>query len=494
MNRKQQPRGRRAARSVMMLTAAVTVLTLLLFFGCNWLATALEERYALSADLSFNAMTLQSAVTEDTLKGLDRPIEMYLLTTATSDTFGDSVLLRSDLRTILERYRALSPMLTLREESLLSAPTWATRFSDMLNGQSVTTDCVIVCCPRTERAKMLTSDDFLRLQYDLDSQTFVVSAYAVEKALTEAIVYVSSDETPSVQLLTGHGELSAAETDVLEAHLAEAGYQAVRVTLHDGASLSSAQPLMILCPQFDLSAAELEWLNAYLDGGGGLIFATSYTDPAELPNFHSLLRGYGLELSQGIVVADGADKTSYYGDSPATLLPYMQATPETQELLGSGQDILLMPGVRAVTISEERDTSVYAESLLKSGSAYLREYSDGMETLDRQPSDPSGVFDLAALARRYAEDQAMGTVVVIGNAAMFTEDWIYQNTYQDAFLRAMLKALGTQQPPSLDISVKSAARSGLRLSSLSWAVWAAVLLPVLVLIAGLAVLLPRRHL
>ena len=117
-----------------------------------------------------------------------------------------------------------------------------------------------------------------------------------------------------------------------------------------------------------------------------------------------------------------------------------------------------------------------------------------METLDLQPSDPSGVFDLAALARRYAEDQTMGTVVVIGNAAMFTEDWIYQNTYQDAFLRAMLKALGTQQPPSLDISVKSAARSGLRLSSLSWAVWAAVLLPVLVLIAGLAVLLPRRHL
>ncbi len=493
MNGKWHKTSRRG-RSVILTTAILTVLTVLIFIGCNWLATALEDRFALSADLSFNAMTLQSAVTRDTLRNLDRPIEMYLLTAATSDTFGDSVLLRSDLRTILERYRALSPKLTFREESLISAPTWSTRFSKQLNGESVTADSVILYCRDTDRARLLTADDFLRLQYDLDSQTFAVSAYAIEKALTEGIVYVSSDETPVVQLLTGHGELTAAETDTLEKHLAAAGYQTVRVSLHDTDELNPAQPLMVLCPQFDLTSDEAEWTRAYLNDGGGMLYITAYTDPPGLRNFGALLGSYGLGIRSGIVVASGSDQTSYYGDSPATLLPYMQAAPETQELLGSGQDILLMPGVRALTVSEERDTDVYTQSLLKSGEAYLRHYEDGLETLEKQPGDETGYFDLAVLARRYDDEKAKGTVIAVGNAAMFTEEWIYENTYQDAFLRALLRGLGTSQPVSLDISLKSASRAGLGLTSLTWAVWAAALLPLLVLIAALAILLPRRHL
>ena len=297
-----------------------------------------------------------------------------------------------------------------------------------------------------------------------------------------------------MQILTGHGELGQADTNVLEQHLNDAGYQVSRISLHGAESLSPKQPLLVLCPQFDLTEQELGWLQGWLNDGGGLLYITSYNSPTDLSRFNDLLRAYGLAVRPGIVVASGTDKTSYYNDSTVTHLPYMQAAPETQELLGSGQDILLMPGVRAVTISEDRDTDIYAESLLKSGDAYLRAYEDGLETLDRQEGDETGYFDLAALARRYDEDQARGTVIVVGNAEMFTEEWIYENTYQDAFLRVLLKALGTEQPVSLDIAVKSAVRSGLSLGSLDWAVWLSALLPLLIAVAALIILLPRRHL
>ena len=485
-----KPRGR---RGILAMTLALTLAVIVLFVGVNWLATALEKRYALSVDLSFNALTLQSAVTEETLKALDQPVSVYMLTTSAGDTVGGSVILRADLRTILERYRSLSPQISLYEENLLSAPTWSTRFSDLLNGESVTEDCVILYCEATRRARMLTADDFLRRQFDLDSQTFIVSAYAIEKALTEGIVYVSSAETPVAQVLTGHGELPEADTATLEAHLNDAGYQVRRVSLHGADSLDAVQPLLILCPQFDMTEEELSWLRAYLDAGGGVLYAVSYQSPTELPRFNALLSGYGLSILPGIVVANGDDPTSYFNDSPVTLLPYMQAAPETQELLGSGQDILVMPGTRAVAVSEARNIDIYTESLLKSGSAYLRGYEDGLETLDRQPDDPEGTFDLAALARKYDGERALGTVILVGNEAMFTEEWIYENTYQDAFLRALLKGLGTARPVSLDISVKSAARAGLGMASLDWAVWAAALLPALTLIVALIVLLPRRH-
>ena len=106
----------------------------------------------------------------------------------------------------------------------------------------------------------------------------------------------------------------------------------------------------------------------------------------------------------------------------------------------------------------------------------------------------TGYFNLAALARRYDDEKARGTVIVIGSASMFTEAWIYENTYQDAFLRMRFRALGTKTPASLDISTKSAVRAGLSLGSLSWAVWVSALLPLLVLILALVILLPRRHL
>ena len=484
----------RKKRSIAVTAAVLMIVAVLLFIGCNWLATALETRYALSSDLSFNALTLQSAVTKDALKALAQPIDLYLLTTATADMFGDSVLLRSDLRTILERYRSLSPMIDLQEESLLRTPIWAKRFSEQLNTETITQDCVVIYCEDTNRARMLTAEDFLRRQYDLDSGSLVVTGYAIEKALTEAIVYVSSPETPTVQILTGHGELDASETQVLEEHLADAGYQPIWVSLHDEAGLDKEQPLLVMCPRFDLTETELDWLRNYLNAGGGLMYMASYNCPVDLPRFNKLLGEFGLSVCPGIVVATGTDQTSYYNESTVTLLPYMQAVPETYELLSNSQDILLMPGSRAVEISEERDTDIYAESLLKSGEAYLRTFEDGTESLDRQEGDVTGYFNLAALARRYDDEKARGTVIVIGSASMFTEAWIYENTYQDAFLRMLFRALGTKTPASLDISTKSAVRSGLCLGSLSWAVWVSALLPLLVLILALVILLPRRHL
>ena len=355
--------GHKKRRGAILLTAGLTAVMVLIFIGVNLLATVLENRYALNADLSFNALTLQSAVTEETLGALPHPVDIYLMTTGSSDTMGDSVILRRDMETVLERYRSRSDRLRFETVSLLANPTWATRYADRLNGETVTQDCVLLVCEETGRARMLTADDFLRLQYDLDSQAFVVTGYAIEQALTEGLISVSSDVTPVVQVLTGHGERDAGETDVLESHLAAAGYQVRRVSLHGADSLDSENPLLILSPRFDLGAQELDWLRDYLRQGGGILYTVNYERAVRLPNFDALLKEYGLTVEGGIVVATGEDATSYLNDSRATLLPYMQAVPETEALLRAGQDILLMPGSRAITVSDERSADIYAEAV-----------------------------------------------------------------------------------------------------------------------------------
>ena len=483
----------RKPSAVFTATVILSVIVLLSVFGLNIIAASVEKRYALSADLSFNALTLQSAVTEENLQALDRTVEIIFLTSSNRDTFGDSVILRNDLRTILVRYQHLSRFISYREESLFQNPLLASKYASKLNSENITEDCLILLCESTDRARMLTANDFIQYQYDLDNQAFIVSAYTIEKSLTEGIIYVSSSQIPHVQFLSGHGELNTSETSVLEKHLNSAGYQAERISLHSEKSLDTSSPLFILCPRFDLSEDELSWLRYFHQEGGSIFYACSYDSPVNLTRFNLLLYDWGISFRSGIVVATGDDQTSYFNDSRTTLLPYMQASPETQALLGSGQDILLIPGSRAVDVSSQRDTDIFAESILKSGEAYIRRFEDGTESLERQDGDETGRFDLAVLARRYDGETPKGTVIAIGNASMFTEEWIYENTYQDAFLRMLLRSLSTLQPVSLDIDVKSAVRPILSVGSLLPAVIIACIFPLIVLLAALIILLPRRH-
>ena len=482
----------RTKTGIIAQTAVLSVIVILIFIGANLLATSLEKRHSLNADLSFNALTTQSSITEAELAGLQQEIDIYFFVTGAGDTLGDTVILRKDIETILNRYSSLSTKIRIHQENIVVNPLWSTRFSDMLNGAAVSEDSVLVVCDANQRARLLTGDDFLRYQYDLDSQAFLVSAYSIEKSLTEAIAYVSNDETPMVRILTGHGELSEAESATLVSHLNDAGYQAERILLHS--ELETDIPLIILCPQFDLSEQELLLLREFTANGGSILYICGYADRVTLPRFNALLADYGVSVLPGVVVASEKDPTGYYNDSQVSLLPYMQATPETQELLANGQEILLMPGARAIAISGDRDDDIYTESLLKSAEGWIRHYEDGIETLDRQEGDEEGSFDLAVLARRYHENGAGGTLIAVGSSAMFTEEWIYENTYQDAFLRVLLRAISTVRPISLDIALKPAARPGLTIGSLSWAAAAACALPLLVLLAAFIILWPRRHL
>ena len=83
---------------------------------------------------------------------------------------------------------------------------------------------------------------------------------------------------------------------------------------------------------------------------------------------------------------------------------------------------------------------------------------------------------------------------IAGNSSIFTDSWIFSNTYSTEFLLQILKTLQGKQPISLDIVQKTAVRGSLSLGSLMVPALIALLLPMLALIAALIVLLPRKNL
>ncbi len=463
--------------------ALLTVLVLLALILLCAAGDAAEKKYALQTDFSFNGATTQSAATREALSGIGRDVHIYIISSAGK---ADSTLL-----SLLNRYTALNAHITCSEESLASNPTLLTRFEGMLGSDPVTADCLIVHCAETGRARRITQDDFPVFDYETESGFYMVSGINYEKPLTEAIVYVAQDEPVTLQLLRGHQELSGDALEEISGFLTGANYCLKSLDL-SSEEPDPAFPVLILCPQWDLTEKELSRLTAFADAGGDFLILSDYADPADLPNYSALLLDYGVRLLPGLVMADTEETDAYYDEFPAYLTPRYAQNTLTEPLLSGGKTRLLMPGSRALQLPEITHSALRVEPLVYSGRGYVRDYTaSAPDSAEKQEGDPSGYFTLAVLSTRVKTN--VSRAVIIGNSLMFTDVWIRNNTHSEDFLLRCLETLQGSLPVSLSIPAKPL-REGLSLSSLTGA-WILAFVPAaLTLAAALVVLLRRKKL
>ena len=464
------------------LTACVVILVMLLAA----LLDGLEQRFALQMDFSFNGATTQGEITRNALAQLEKDVKIYAVVPASG---GDK-----DLLSLLNRYDAASSRVTVTEENLLKNPVLQSRFTDAAGTRSVTDDCLIVHCPETGLSRVLTDDDYIYRSYNMETGYFDQTLISYEKAVTEAILYVTQESVPTIQILSGHRELTQSETEFLEQTLTDANYRVVRVNLAAGDELNPEDPLMVLSPQYDLTEEELNQLMDFARAGGDFFVTAEYDDPLNLENYNALLRAYGIEAYPGLVVAKESDRESYYADYPVILMPSMQETDVTRSLISAGETILLVTQSRAFRVSDWQPDGVMAYPLLMTGEAYLRESVSGDDTAEQQPGDPEGKFAVSMWSDQLFENGAVSHMFVLGDSNVFTDYWMQLNTSSTAFLLQMIHALQEKEPVSLDIIPKPAQRESLNLGGITPAVIVIVMLPLLVLLGALLVLLPRKNL
>ena len=464
------------------LTAAVVLLALLI----GALADGLENRFALRIDCSFNGATTQGETTNRILAQLDKKVHIYAVI---PEEGGNATLL-----SLLERYAAETPYLTFSRESIMQNPVLLNQFSDAAGENAVSTDCLIISCPETGRARIIDEDDYYVYSYNPETGYFDAAGFTYEESLTEAVVYVSQDELPRIQMLTGHGELNETDTANLESTLISGNYLVERVNLQSGGELDPDSLLMILSPQYDLNGMEMENIQAFARQGGNFFIISQYSDPLNLENYNALLRSYGIACYPGLVIAKESAVGSYYSDSPVYLMPYMQETDMTRNLVAAGQDILLLGGARAFYQTQDAATGIQITPLLLTGDAYIRNYMDGISLSDQQAGDEEGVFALSLWSEKMYEDGTLSRLFILGNATVFTDYWVQNNTDSNVFLLQMVRSLQEADPVDLDIAPKNALRDYLTLGNITPAVVVTIMLPLLVLLGAALVLLPRKNL
>ena len=466
--------------SVLMLVMVLTALIVL-----NAGVYALEKKKGWRIDLSFNGITSQSAETAQVLEKLKDPVEIYALFRKGDE---DALLLE-----LLDRYAASCDRITWKQIDPALNPALLNRFST--DSVAPVSDDLIVYCEKTNRFRVLGPDDYVSVGMDTGTGEYTYTGWTYERSITAAIAYVTKERVPRAVVLQGHGEMDSDTLQYFRGLLEANQYEVVFEDLTGAAFVPDPEDLLIFfSPVRDLTEPELKKLMDFAAKGGSFLFTCDYTDPLEgMPNYAALLRSYGFNPLDGIVIADTADADTYYNGNQVWLLPEMCSTDVTIDLITSGANHLLLPGARAFAEPEESDRNLTEAVVLRSGvTSYRKVLTVETTGIEKTDGDEQSAFPLALEARRVTTEGYISRAFIIGCSAALADQQLYAMTDSQQVTIRVMEFLLKTDASDLQIAPKEATRPALGTGSTNLGSVLLVALPLTVLFAAILILGPRR--
>jgi ABC-type uncharacterized transport system involved in gliding motility auxiliary subunit len=173
--------------------------------------------------------------------------------------------------------------------------------------------------PDLVKAKKISQNGTVLVNYNNVESRFLI---ADELSVTNALLKAVRNENIILYMVTGHEELSCAETtqeglSELCAKLETQNYEVRSLDLTKTKEVpSDASAVMIFGPVTGFLASEVEQLEKYLAVGGSLFLGLAPAFKAEIyDNLTNLAKPYGLKLGKDVVI----DRTSTVQGSEATI-------------------------------------------------------------------------------------------------------------------------------------------------------------------------------
>lgn len=507
----QSAEDRRARARLFLVANAALLASIVLML--NYLAFRHYERW----DWTEQSIFTLSDRSERVLEQLARPIEIWVLLSQAEPE-------SAELRNLLERYRAASPQVTLRYVDPHRDPgaydEVVRRFRlghaerETREGVVATSDVAVVVAIG-ERHWAVGRDDLVRRRVmPEDDEAGIELNVEAERAITGAIVQVTTGRPTKVCFTTGHGELALEEG---AAGLAELAAELRRENLGH-ASIAPREPIPSDCdaiavvgPQLAFDAPEAERLRDYVRGGGNLLLAVDpVLDPDQrrvLPTgLEGMLRDFGIRLDASVVVephpaflpaGPGHPVVLYlaadFGEHPVTA-PFRP--------MGAG---LLVSEARSVRPLGEAAQVLVRASDRSFAETQVRALIDG----DGQPGADGipGPASLAVATRVELLGETApsgdepeertprgGRVVVLGDATMLTSELLgHPSVVNRAFAGAVLGWL-TEREALISIPPRTVTRPGLPTEDdvMNLFFRVVVLIPLAFVFLGIAVWWNRR--
>lgn len=357
------------------------------------------------------------SLTEETitmLENLEDSITFYYLAPA-----GEGVDMFDK---ILSQYVKYGNHVKLVTKDPVTNPKFASRYTE----ESVEQYSIIVVNETNGRSRYVPYSDMLITEYGVDYTTYQyyseVTGLDMEGQLNSAIGYVTSENLPTLYAATGHG-MQVLGTDVISM-LEKANIQVKSgddsLDLMTTTELpEDCDVLLIQTPETDFTESEVALLTDFMDNGGNLIFVVSYLN-VEHPNFLSLLKSYGVKLSEGLLLEESS---RYYMQAPYILLPTTVSHDITENI--SGSKYIVAQHASALLFSEDAKEHLNQQAFLTTSSKAYEKKLDS-QTLYCEDGDNTGAFNLGV----YVEDtNTNAEMVVFSGYYIFNEAYANNSTF-----------------------------------------------------------------
>lgn len=482
------------------MATLLSVVFIAIIVAVNIIVTALTQRFP-SMDIDLTAQKLHSLSdqAQEIAKGITADTEIYLV--GKEDAYRKDLLYAnygfqySQVANLAERLQEANSHIKVEFVDPDTSPTLMAEYAD----ESLTNGMVLV---RTEkRHKILSVYDLFDMQQDQmtgGAQTYTKA----DSALAGALELVNLEKVPVLTVCTGHGELLYSEnlgvfTDLMESQ--NFSVQEVDILTED--IPADTQVLMIPTPSNDYTQEEIQKVQDFLNNPEReepvAVLATCHPTQRELPRLTGFLEEWGIEVHQGVVAESDA------GRMAAANASYVLVDPAGGTALdGNSYNRLLAPSSAPLSFAFDSNGDITTRALWETGnSAYIITES----TTQAEAENPeTAQWAVAAMATKTLEvngKESLRHVIVFGSSYVFTDSFLEATAFgnRDYITDLLQYAAGaddsavTVQASAVQTNVMDVTCSRSTATLLGLGVFT-VGLPLLILIAGLAIFLKRRHL
>ena len=318
----------------------------------NMIATTVTSKVSSATiDMTSTALFSISSDTKKMLKKLDSDITIYVMAPKTS---ADSTIKKT-----LERYQSTSKHIKVEYKDTTLYPNFYQKYTDT----APTSNSLIVVNEKTSKSKVVDYNDI----YVSDSYSYYTSgsnnasSYDCEGQLDSAISYVRSNTTYKIYQIEGHDE-------------------AVTDTTNFGSDSN-----------LNYTEDEAKIVINYLNNGGKAIIGLENltSQGVDKPNFNSILKEFGINVQSGVVAENN---TSYYSTQYGPWFAFADGITGYASGLSSYVFAPYTSGLKQVKNSD--DSITYTALASTSSDSVLKTNASKATTYKKESGDVDGPFDI----------------------------------------------------------------------------------------------------
>ena len=470
---------------------AVIAVVIVLFVVVNLVLENFSTE--LTVDLTAEKLYSISDITKESMNSLEKDVEIYALydrVRGEADTSRVAVIKILDLYDQFDKVSVsyvdtdANPSFVLDTVGKANAPAYSAG------------DYIVKCGDKTRRIAE-------RDMYSTTTQTAGLYSYEVqngmqvERKVTTAVLYVAADVSPIVYYMTGHGEESIEDYSELLTYVEGLGADIRELDMTAITEMpEDASVAIFMGPKYDLTGFERAFLQQWLEQEGGqlAVCVNPLQSGTEFANFNSLLRDmFGLELNNDTVSDDSMQIAS--ASNPFYFIGTSVSNGPIENSSVYQTPVFTSRSINVLNINESSTGITHYPIIQTFSSAVSTSMVGG------QKSEP-GTFTVAAAAKNLNFTET-SRAVVFGSTLGLTDTFyssygLYTQRTMSIFAMSvdwMIDSYGDNAGSEITAKkyssyqlVMTSARSNVL------GVVATVIIPLLIILAGVIVWLKRRHL